>query len=146
VEDVEAVTVERPRGVRTRRNLGRAAGSVTSGIQHVEVAPGKESAPPHCHSLEEEIFVILGGEGRLVLGEDEDEDETAVRPGHVISRPAGTGIAHMFLAGPSGLTYLAYGMRHNGDVCYYPRSNKIAFKGVRLMARLERLDYWDGED
>ena len=37
-------------------------------------------------------------------------------------------------------------MRHNGDVCYYPRSNKIAFKGVRLMARLERLEYWDGED
>ena len=64
----------------------------------------------------------------------------------MISRPAGTGVAHMFRGGPSGLTYLAYGMRHNGDVCYYPRSNKIAFKGVRLMARLERLDYWDGED
>ena len=53
--------------VRTRRNLGRAAGSVTTGIQHVEVAPGKESAPAHCHSLEEEIFVILGGDGVLVL-------------------------------------------------------------------------------
>ena len=142
VEDVEAVTVDRPRVVRTRRNLGRSAGSMTTGIQHVEVAPGKESAPPHCHSLEEEIFVILDGGGVLVLG----DEETTVRAGHVISRPAGTGVAHMFRAGPSGLTYLAYGMRHNGDVCYYPRSNKIAFKGVRLMARLERLDYWDGED
>ncbi len=142
MEDVEAVTVERPRVVRTRRNLGRSAGSITTGIQHVEVAPGKESAPPHCHSLEEEIFVILDGDGVLVLG----DEETTLRAGHVISRPAGTGVAHMFRAGPSGLTYLAYGMRHNGDVCYYPRSNKIAFKGVRLMARLERLDYWDGED
>ena len=127
VEDVEAVTVERPRVARTRRNLGRAAGSVRTGIQHVVVAPGKESAPAHCHSLEEEIFVILDGEGVLVLA----DEETPVRPGHVISRPAGTGVAHMFRAGDSGLTYLAYGMRHPGDVCYYPRSNKIACQGDR---------------
>jgi len=73
------------------------------------------------------------------------EQETPVRPGHVISRPAGTGVAHMFRAGESGLTYLAYGMRHSGDVCYYPRSNKIAFRGLGFVGRLERLDYWDGE-
>ena len=152
VEDVEAVTVERTRAVRTRRNVGRAAGSVTTGIQHVQVAPGKESAPAHCHSLEEEIFVILDGEGVLVLGEphmpagsDHGAEETPLRPGHVISRPAGTGVAHVFRAGDSGLTYLAYGMRHSGDVCYYPRSNKIAFRGLGVVGRLERLDYWDGE-
>lgn len=142
LEDVEAITVERPRVARTRRNLGRAAGSITTGIQHVEVFPGKESAPPHCHSLEEEIFVVLGGEGVLVLG----EEEFSVQAGHVIARPAGTGVAHMFRAGPGGLTYLAYGMRNPADVCLYPRSGKIAFRGVGLIARLERLDYWDGED
>jgi uncharacterized cupin superfamily protein len=142
LSDIEAVTVERPRVARTRRNLGRAAGSVATGIQHVEVFPGKESAPAHCHSLEEEIFVILDGDGVVVLG----EEETPVRPGHVISRPAGTGIAHVFRAGAGGLTYLAYGMRNPGDVCYYPRSNKIAFRGIHMVARLERLDYWDGED
>jgi uncharacterized cupin superfamily protein len=142
VEGVEAVTVERPRVVRTRRNLGRAAGSVTTGLQHVEVAPGKEAAPAHCHSIEEEIFVILDGQGVVVLG----QEEAPVRSGHVIARPAGTGIAHMFRAGDSGLTYLAYGMRHAGDVCYYPRSNKVAFRGIGLIGRLERLDYWDGED
>ena len=161
--DVEAVTVERTRVVRTRRNLGRAAGSIRTGIQHVEVAPDKESAPAHCHSLEEEIFVVLGGEGVLVLtgppapgGSNRGEQrtpadpadgaqETPVRPGHVISRPAGTGVAHTFRAGDSGLTYLAYGMRNSGDVCYYPRSDKIAFRGLGLVGRLERLDYWDGE-
>jgi uncharacterized cupin superfamily protein len=142
VDDVEAVTVERPRVARTRRNLGRAAGSVTTGIQHVVVTAGMDSAPAHCHSLEEEIFVILGGEGVVALG----EQETPVRPGHVISRPAGTGVAHVFRAGGGGLTYLAYGMRNPADVCYYPRSNKIAFRGIGLVARLERLDYWDGED
>jgi uncharacterized cupin superfamily protein len=152
VEDVEAVTVERARVVRTRRNLGRAAGSITTGIQHVEVAPDKESAPAHCHSLEEEIFVILSGDGVLVLagpqapdGSGYVEQETPVRAGHVISRPAGTGVAHTFRAGDSGLIYLAYGMRHSGDVCYYPRSDKIAFRGLGLVGRLERLGYWDGE-
>jgi uncharacterized cupin superfamily protein len=142
VENVEAVTVERPRVARIRRNLGRAAGSVKTGIQHVEVFPGKESAPAHCHSLEEEIFVILDGDGVVVLG----DEETPVRSGHVISRPAGTGVAHVFRAGAGGLTYLAYGMRNPADACYYPRSNKVAFRGIGLIARLERLDYWDGED
>jgi uncharacterized cupin superfamily protein len=142
VEDVEAVTVERARVARTRRNLGRAAGSVTTGIQHVEVFPGKESAPPHCHSIEEEIFVILDGDGVAVIG----EEETPVGAGHVIARPAGTGVAHAFRGGPAGLTYLAYGMRDPGDVCFYPRSNKLAFRGLGVIARIERLDYWDGED
>jgi uncharacterized cupin superfamily protein len=142
VQDVEAVTVERPRVARTRRNLGRAAGSINTGIQHVQVVPGMDGAPPHCHSLEEEIFVILDGDGVVVLG----EVQTPVRAGHVIARPAGTGVAHVFRAGDAGLTYLAYGMRDPGDVAYYPRSGKVAFRGVGLIGRLERLDYWDGED
>jgi uncharacterized cupin superfamily protein len=142
VADVEPQRLERPRVVRTRRNLGRAAGSAVTGLQHVEVAPGKESTAQHCHSLEEEIFVILEGGGVLVLG----EEETPVEPGHVVARPAGTGVAHMLRGGDRGLTYLAYGTREPGDVCYYPRSNKISFRGVGVIARLERLDYWDGED
>lgn len=134
--------MQRPRIARTRRNLGRAAGSVTTGLQHVEVVPGLESAPAHCHSLEEEIFVILDGDGVVVLG----DEETPVGAGHVISRPAGTGVSHVFRAGAGGLTYLAYGMRNGADVCYYPRSRKIAFRGIGVIARIERLDYWDGED
>ena len=142
VGEVEPDSVERIRVVRTRRNLGRALGSVTTGLQHVEVAAGKESAPLHCHSAEEEIFVILDGDGVLVL----DEEETQVRVGHVVARPPGTGVSHLFRAGGGGLSYLAYGTRDARDVCYYPRSNKISFRGVNVIARLERLDYWDGED
>ena len=141
--DVEPHTVKRVRVGRTRRNLGRAAGSLTTGLQHVEVMPGRESSPLHCHSLEEEIFVVLAGEGWLVL---DDREQTPVRPGSVVARPAATGVAHLFRAGPAGLTYLAYGTREPGDICYYPRSNKLSFRGVGVIARLERLDYWDGED
>jgi uncharacterized cupin superfamily protein len=108
----------------------------------VEVAPGKEATAQHCHSVEEEIFVVLGGDGVLLLG----DEELPVRAGSVVARPAGTGVAHLFRAGEGGLTYLAYGTRDSADVCYYPRSNKIAFRGIGIIARLERLDYWDGED
>ena len=86
--------------------------------------------------------MILDGSGVLVLGEEEHE----VGPGHVVARPPATGVAHVFRAGSGGLTYLAYGTREPGDLCYYPRSNKIAFRGVGVIARVERLDYWAGED
>ena len=125
-----------------RRNLGEAVGSITTGIKHLEVAAGKDAAPQHCHTLEEELFVILGGDGALVLG----NRETPVRQGHVVSRPPGTGVAHMFRAGGGGLTLLAYGTREPGDLCYYPRSRKISFRGLGLVGRIEPVDYWDGED
>lgn len=140
--DVEPEHLERPRVVRTRRNLGRAAGSVATGLQHVDVRAGKESSAQHCHSVEEELFLILTGDGVLVL----DKGETPVRRGSVVARPAGTGEAHVFRAGDAGLTYLAYGTRDPADICYYPRSNKVSFRGIGLIARVERLDYWDGED
>jgi uncharacterized cupin superfamily protein len=145
--EVEPERLERPRVVRTRRNLGRAVGSTDTGLQHVEVAAGKESAAMHCHSVEEEIFVVISGSGRLVLGDGEHpEEETPVEAGHVVARPAGTGVAHVFRAGEPGLAYLAYGPRDPSDLCFYPRSGKIAFRGVKLVGRIERLDYWDGED
>jgi hypothetical protein len=31
-------------------------------------------------------------------------------------------------------------------MCYYPRSNKISFRGLGVVAQVERLDYWDGEE
>jgi uncharacterized cupin superfamily protein len=140
--DVEGGTIDRAHVSRTRRKLGEAAGAVGTGLNHVEVAPGKEGGPLHCHSLEEEIFVILDGDGMLVL----DEEETPVRAGSVVARTAGTGVSHQLRAGGRGLTYLAYGTREPGDICYYPRSNKISFRGVGVIGRIEQLDYWDGED
>jgi uncharacterized cupin superfamily protein len=142
VDAVEAQKVERSRVFRTRRDLGRATGSVIAGLQHFDVAAGKEANPLHCHSMEEELFVLLDGDGTMLLGDDEIE----LRAGHVVSCPAGTGIAHTLRAGPSGLRHLAYGTREPGDVCFYPRSNKVAFRGLGVIGRLDQLDYWDGED
>ena len=77
----------------------------------------------------------------LLLG----DDRIPVRRGHVVARPPGTRVAHAFEAGDTGLTYLAYGTHEPNDIAYYPRSNKIYWRGVGVMARVEKLDYWDGE-
>jgi uncharacterized cupin superfamily protein len=123
------------------RDLGRSAGSERTGLCHVEIAAGKQGAPHHCHSAEEEIFVILEGDGKLRLG----DEQTPIRVGHVLGRPPGTRVAHSFRAGDEGMTYLAYGTREVNDIAYYPDSDKVNFRGIGLITRLGRLDYWDGE-
>ena len=124
-----------------RRDLGIAAGSQRSGMNHIVVAPGARNAPFHCHGAEEEIFVVLAGDGTLRLG----EDRHAVEAGHIIARPPATRVAHQFIAGDGGLTLLAWGTREPNDVVWYPDSGKVRLRGVGLTARVEPLDYWDGE-
>jgi uncharacterized cupin superfamily protein len=132
--------------------LAAAAGSEASGLNWIHRDAGKRGCPPHCHSLESEAFVVLEGSGTLELwptpvmaSRGGERVEHELRPGHVIGRPPGTRIAHAILAGPEGITYLAYGTREPNDIAYYPRSNKVYFRGVGLMTRLEHLDYGDGE-
>ena len=63
----------------------------------------------------------------------------------MVVRPPGTRIAHSFRAGPNGLTMLIYGTRKTNDMCWYPRSNKIFWRGLGVIGRIESLDYYDGE-
>jgi uncharacterized cupin superfamily protein len=126
------------------RKIGRALGSVTCGLREHVIDPGLRGAPLHCHSAEEEVFLVLAGEGALELG----EERTPVRAGHAVSRLPATGVGHAFVAGPGGpLRLLAFGTREPNDLCLYPRSNKVAFRGLGITTRIEgSLGYWDGED
>ena len=128
------------------------AGSELAGFAWEKLAAGKMGSVPHCHSEEEEIFVILEGSATLHLwpsprrtagGAQREQHE--LRPGHVVSRPPGTGTSHHFIAGDDGCTMLVYGTRKPNDMCFYPRSNKIAWRGLGVIGRVEHLDYWDGE-
>ena len=150
MRDVEPEVRDGATVARASRNLGRAAGSYKTGIRHFEVHPGKLINPPHCHSAEEEIFVVLDGEGTVELWphlrEGGELETHEVRRGSVVARPAGNGRPHAFRAGEQGLSVLAFGTRDPRDVTYYPRSRKVSFRGIGLIGRLDVLDYWDGED
>lgn len=155
--DVEGF--ERSGGTVARRgkDLGRAAGSRSTGLKLYDVLPDKLMNPPHCHSAEEEIFVVLEGSGALTMwphgrGASEPErfapesEEHELRAGHVVASPAGTGRPVELRAGSDGMRALAYGTRDPNDITYYPRSGKVMLRGVGLVGRIEPLDYWDGED
>ena len=124
-DDVPGRELKRPGRRAVSRRLGAAAGALTTGLNHVAIAPDMHGWPRHCHGAEEELFVILAGGGTLRIG----DDEAPVRPGHVVSRPAGTGLAHSLRAGPEGLEYLAYGQREPNDVLFYPDSGQALPRG-----------------
>jgi uncharacterized cupin superfamily protein len=126
--------------------LGRAAGAQASALNHVALAPAATGAPAHCHSLEEELFVVLDGDGMLELwprGADAPE-QTPLARGEVISRPAASGIAHALRAGADGLTYLAYGTREPSDMCFYPQSGRVSLRGLGIALRSPEIDILPG--
>jgi uncharacterized cupin superfamily protein len=125
------------------RQAGKTAGAVASGLNHIVLPAGGQGAPAHCHSQEEELFVVLEGDGVLKLwprGEQRAE-EHALEQGDVISRPAGTGVAHAFRPGGGGLTYLAYGTREPNDMCFYPESGRVSLRGLGIALRSPEIDY-----
>jgi uncharacterized cupin superfamily protein len=137
---------------RVWKGLGEAAGSVQTGLNWIRLPPGRPATPVHCHSEEEEVYVILEGDGTLELWPSPrlaqsgaQREDHPVRAGSVVARPPGTRMAHGLRAGPNGVTFLVYGTRKPNDICYYPRSNKISWRGVGVIGRIEHLDYWDGE-
>lgn len=124
-------------------------GTKLAGLAWERIAPAKMGSIPHCHSEEEEIFVILEGSATLHLwpspAKSAEREAHGLRPGHIVARPPGTGVSHHFVAGEEGCTMLVYGTRKPNDMCFYPRSSKIAWRGLGVIARVEALEYGDGE-
>lgn len=129
--------------------LAETAGSVRAGLHWTQRPAGRELMAPHCHSAEEEIFVVLEGDGVLELwppvrkgGEPELHE---LRAGHLVARPPGTGIAHCLRAGDNGFTVLTYGTREPNDIAYKARSGKIMIRGIGVIGRIEQVDWDDGD-
>ena len=149
-DEVEEVVIAYGDTDRKQRALGRAGGSCATGLNHVVVTHNRYSCPPHVHAAEEEIFVVLKGEGNLLLYDCDTRPQappilSLVGAGDLVVRPAGSGVAHAFLAHALGLTLLAYGERRSDEMTYYPRSGKVRFRGLGVTGRLELCGYWDGE-
>lgn len=114
------------------KRLGRAAGAQRTGLNWGRLAPDELDENEHCHSAEEELFVVLEGGGTIFLG----GEPHAVRAGSVIARPAGTRVAHHWQAGPEGLTALFYGTREPNDIIWYPRTRELFVKGVGVSLKV----------
>lgn len=79
------------------------------GLAFHRIKPGKRQAFGHRHEQAEEVYVVIGGSGRIALGDEIRELKTrdAVRIGPEVARAVE--------AGPEGLELLAFGARHEGD-------------------------------
>lgn len=115
------------------------------GAGYDELAPGKRGCPYHYHLAQEEMFVILEGEGTLRVA----DQMLPLRAGDVVTIPPGPEYPHQVINTSNAvLKYLSISTQERPEICFYPDSNKFgAFHpGARLLGRSEtNLDYWDGE-
>lgn len=134
-----------------RARFSAAIGARQLGYNLTELPPGKAQCPFHSHRAEEEMFLILDGEGELRFG----SQRYPIRKHDVIACPTGgADLAHQIInTGPTTMRYLALSNLQQVEVCEYPDSNKIgvfadAPGAVRLrgLHRVESaVDYYDGE-
>lgn len=136
----------------SRRALFSAGiGARKLGYNLTELPPGKAQCPFHSHREEEEMFLILDGEGELRFG----EQRYKLRKHDVVACPTGGAeVAHQIInTGSTALRYLSLSTMSSTEVCEYPDSNKVgvfastgANSGLRKMFRAESsVDYYDGE-
>ncbi|KOP55068.1 MULTISPECIES: cupin domain-containing protein [Pseudomonas syringae group] len=131
-----------------RLGTGTAAQKLGASID--VVAPGKRSCPYHFHHAQEEMFVIIEGEGSLrVAGE-----LLPIKTGDIVFIPPGAEYPHQIInTSQAPLKYLSISTRETPEVCEYPDSGKyqamVSANGTRVFSANQRtsenLDYWDGE-
>jgi uncharacterized cupin superfamily protein len=137
--------------------FGGQIGAKKLGCQYQVLPPGKAAYPRHAHHVNEEMFVILSGEGTYRVG----DQSYPVREGDIIAAPPGDGsTAHQIFNSSGGeLRYLSISTRLDPDIIEYPDSDKFtvssmvpeqqglmsakfSFIGRKNMS----VDYYDGED
>ena len=135
--------------------IGQALGARKLGYNVTRIDPGKAAYPAHNHRINEEMFLVLAGEGELRIG----SERRSVRKGDIIAcPPGGPETAHQLRNTGSGpLEVLMVSTFQEADVIDYPDSGKTAYGAltpgpdgkpqlVRGIARnAEQPNYWEGE-
>lgn len=80
-----------------------------AGVSHHWLKPGKRQPFGHRHEEAEEIYVELGGSGRIKL----DDEILEIQPLDAIR--IAPRVTRAFEAGPGGIEVLISGPRHDGD-------------------------------
>lgn len=134
-----------------RAQFSAAIGARKLGYNLTELPPGCAQCPFHSHRVEEEMFLILEGEGELRFG----EQRYRIGKHDVIACPTGgPATAHQIInTGSTTLRYLSLSTLADVEVCEYPDSDKVGvFAGGPDAPRLRKLvlsesevDYYDRE-
>jgi uncharacterized cupin superfamily protein len=134
-----------------RARFSDGIGARNLGYNLTALPPGKAQCPFHSHHGEEEMFLILEGEGELRFG----EERHPIRKHDVIAcPPGGPEVAHQIInTGTGTMRYLAVSTRVPLDSCEYPDSGKISIVAgngnsttLWKMFRAETtVDYYDRE-
>ena len=135
----------------TGARLARGTAALKLGASIDVLPPGKRGCPYHFHYAQEEMFIVLEGEGSLrVAGE-----HLAIAAGDVVFIPPGPAYPHQIInTSEAPLKYLSISTKDQPEVVEYPDSGKVLTSarvagndfGFARMNRLETdLDYWDNE-
>jgi len=136
-------------------DIGRKIGARKLGYNLTVLDPGKAAYPAHAHRINEEMFLVLEGEGEVRIG----QERHAVRAGDIIAcPPGGPETAHqMRNTGTAPMKVLSVSTFELVDVIEYPDSDKTAYgvvttgadgkpqfkRGITL--NQGQPGYWDGE-
>ena len=152
LDEVEFTDIENNGYYTSRRaQFSDRIGAEKLGYNLTELPPGKAQCPFHNHHGEEEMFLILEGEGQLRFG----NERHSIRKHDVIACPTGgANVAHQIInTGTTTMRYLALSNVVEIETCEYPDSNKIMIgAGGRGTPRLRRMfrsenvvEYYDRE-
>lgn len=134
-----------------RGSIGSRIGARQLGYNLTVLPPGRAQCPFHNHRGEEEMFLILDGEGELRFG----DQRYPLRRHDVIACPTGgPEVAHQIInTGTTTMRYLALSNVVEVEICEYPDSGKLLAaagpgggRDLRKLFRAETtVDYYDRE-
>lgn len=143
----------------SRGSVGSHIGAELLGYNISSLPPGCRGYPRHNHHVNEEMFLILSGEGELIVG----EQIYPVTTNDIIAcPPGGPETAHQLVnTGKEELKFLAVSTQLSPEFVEYPDSGKFGVYARRneragageskperfsfLGREGEGCDYWDGE-
>lgn len=137
-------------------DIGRRLGATKLGYNVTVLPPGKCAFPAHNHYINEEMFLVLEGQGEVRVG----DTTHPIKTGDVIAcLTGGPETAHQIHNNSKAeLRYLALSTRVSPEIVDYPDSGKFGVlaemgpdkdgkpKLFRFIGRADKpSDYWEGE-
>lgn len=117
----------------TMADVGRTLGSQKIGLIVQTVQPGHRSSRRHRHLFQEELLVVMSGEGTLLHG----DERVACGAGDAFLYLPGDAAAHCFEnTGTAPLVIWAFGDRHAHEVCEYPDQGVAFVEGLGAEVKL----------